>query len=138
MMPQFDAGRAFQPGLNVRNFEYLVHLLEGKDSLPNGVHWPLVAARRAGKTWALKALEDHLGKPRAQYLDLSTSAAKFKATLRVSCLLIDEPGSMLREDARRLLGTCTKLKEQKVKVFVAMSPLEWDQLRKADSSGGRD
>ena len=53
-MPQFDAGRGFQPRLNVRDFEYLLHLLEEKDSYPNGVLWPLVATRRAGKTWALK------------------------------------------------------------------------------------
>ena len=50
-MPQFDAGRGFQPRLNVRDFDYLLHLLEEKDSYPNGVLWPLVAARRAGKTW---------------------------------------------------------------------------------------
>jgi hypothetical protein len=137
MMPQFDAGRAFQPGLNVRDFEYLVHLLEGRDSLPNGVLWPLVAARRAGKTWALKALEDHLGRPRAQYLDLSTNAAKFKATVSVSCLLLDEPGPMLQQDAGKLLTICTKLKDRRVKVLIAMSPREWEQLRDADHSGGR-
>ena len=48
-MPQFDAGRGFQPGLNVRDFDYLLHLLEGKDSYPNGVLWPLVAARRRAR-----------------------------------------------------------------------------------------
>ena len=61
---------AFQPGLNVRDFEYLLHLLEARDWYPNGVLWPLVATRRAGKTWALKALENHLGQPRALYVNL--------------------------------------------------------------------
>ena len=45
-MPQFDAGRGFQRRLNVRDFGYLLHLLEEKDSYPHGVLWPLVAARR--------------------------------------------------------------------------------------------
>jgi hypothetical protein len=135
-MPQFEPGRRFQRDLNVRRFDYLLHLLEARDALPNGVLWPLVATRRAGKTWALKALEDHLGKARARYLD-PTVDKKFPPRQSVACLLVDEPASVLQPDAAPFIAACARLKESGTKILVAMSPGEWEQLRLADPDGCR-
>ncbi len=135
-MPQFDAGRGFQPRLNVRDFDYLLHLLEEKDSYPNGVLWPLVAARRAGKTWALEALGDHLGTARALYINLRGTNVASLAKLKYSCLLIDEAGLVLRDEPKKLIETCQKLKEKYSKICMAISPLEWDQLWTAGRSTG--
>jgi len=135
-MPQFDAGRAFEPGLNVRDFEYLLPLLEGRDWYPNGVLWPLVATRRAGKTWALKALENHLGQPRALYVNLPSQTLGYLIKQKKSCLLLDEPGTILHDDPQKLVEACSKLRDKGSKIVLAVSPAEWSRLWSVYSSRG--
>jgi 3',5'-cyclic AMP phosphodiesterase CpdA len=137
MMPQFNAGRAFEPGLNIRDFKYLLDLLEPKNSFPNGVLWPLVAARRAGKTWALRALEDHLGESRALYLDLRPPSSASLKKQKKSCLLLDEPGQILKADPQGFIKACKELKAKgSSKIIMAMSPGEWEFLWELGNSTG--
>jgi hypothetical protein len=91
-MRAFDVRRAYAPERDVRDHSHLLDLLM---SLPvNGVIWPLVGARRAGKTWTLKALEHHLGladKTSVRYLDLRKFGRALPSVPPGTTLLLDEP-----------------------------------------------
>ena len=127
----------FEPELNVRDFGYLLPQLEGRDSYPNGVLWPLVATRRARKTWALKALENHLGQPRALYVNLPSQSLGYLIKQKKSCLLLDEPGTILRDDPQKLVEACSKLRDKgSSKIVLAVSPAEWSRLWSVYSSKG--
>src|SRR5690349_12184243 len=76
MMGAFNVRKPYSPERDVRSHGHLLDLLQ---SLPdNGVLFPLVGARRAGKTWTLKAIEHHLGRVpagTALYIDLRKAGA---------------------------------------------------------------
>jgi hypothetical protein len=59
-MSAFDLQRGYAPDLNVRDFSRLVDTLLHSRKPREGVLYPLIGARRAGKTWALKAIEHAL------------------------------------------------------------------------------
>jgi 3',5'-cyclic AMP phosphodiesterase CpdA len=130
-MRTFDAGRRYEPGLDVRNLGDVLKLLRG--ARPNGAIWPMLAARRSGKTWTLQALEHLLGPGAARFLDLRSGGdgATFDATAPAPCLLLDEPGPRLA-DAPRFLSRCAALHSSGIKILVAMTPGEWSLLEEAD------
>jgi hypothetical protein len=116
-MPLLRAGRPYEPGLDVRDRDDLVALVQG--ALPHGVLWPLLAVRRAGKTWTLKALERRLGPSAACVLDLRHDGPKFDAEPPGPCLLIDEPGARLGPaSAVKFIRRCAVLRDQGIKVLV--------------------
>ena len=110
-MRAFDVRRPYSPERDVRDHGQLLDLLL---SLPaNGVVWPLVGARRAGKTWTLKALEHHLGladKASVRYLDLRKFGRALPSVPPGTALLLDEPqlaghGGNPRDGRRRISTT---------------------------------
>ncbi|WP_437899841.1 metallophosphoesterase [Sorangium sp. So ce124] len=136
MTRAFDVRRSYAPERDVRDHAQLLDLLL---SLPvNGVIWPLVGARRAGKTWTLKALEHHLGladKTRVRYLDLRKFGRALPSVPPGTTLLLDEPqlagqGGSPR-DASAFLRWCVDLYTTNTTIFLAMSPAEWIALERA-------
>jgi 3',5'-cyclic AMP phosphodiesterase CpdA len=136
-MAIFRAGRGYERKLDVRDHEDLLQLLEhGK---PNGTLWPLVAARRAGKTWTLRALEHAMGKQDAHFIDLRTDGEVFDAEPQARCLLLDEPGPRLKnaKTAKTFIARCGTLHTRGIKLLLAMSPGEWGLLERADRASRR-
>ncbi|WP_437490495.1 metallophosphoesterase [Sorangium sp. So ce1014] len=140
-MRAFDVRRPYSPERDVRDHGHLLDLLL---SLPaNGVVWPLVGARRAGKTWTLKALEHHLGSAggaSVRYLDLRRVGAELPAVPPGTTLLLDEPqvagkGGSPR-DAIAFLRWCEDLYKASTRILLAMSPAEWIALERADGDAG--
>ncbi|WP_437818383.1 metallophosphoesterase family protein [Sorangium sp. So ce1078] len=140
-MRAFDVRRQYSPERDARDHGPLLDLLL---SLPaNGVIWPLVAARRAGKTWTLKALEHHLGSAggtSVRYLDLRRVGAALPAVPPGTTLLLDEPqlagkGGTPR-DAVAFLRWCDDLYQARTRVLLAMSPAEWIALERAAGDAG--
>ncbi|WP_437729491.1 metallophosphoesterase [Sorangium sp. So ce861] len=134
-MGAFNVRRPYSPERDVRDHGQLLDLLL---SLPaNGVLWPLVGARRAGKTWTLKALAHHLGsagETSVLYLDLRR-AATLPAVPPGTTLLLDEPqlagnGGSPR-DAIAFLRWCDGLYRESTRILLAMSPAEWVALERA-------
>ena len=76
-MAIFDATRTYDHRHDVRRHDDLVGLLQG--SWPNGTFWPLVAARRMGKTWTLQGVRHQMGTASVQFLDLRHGGAAFDA-----------------------------------------------------------
>jgi hypothetical protein len=140
-MAIFNAQASYDPRRNVRDPTKLVELL---GSLPQeGVLFPLVGARRAGKTWALRAVESAL-KQRpgrtVRYVDLRYYGSGLPDTLQEDCLLLDEPeltgtGKRVREPAA-FLRWCKSAYESNKVLLLAMSPAEWAVLQQADESVG--
>ncbi|WP_437283609.1 metallophosphoesterase [Sorangium sp. So ce375] len=135
-MRAFDVRRPYSPERDVRDHG---HLLDRLMSLPaNGVLWPLVGARRAGKTWTLKALEHHLGladKTSVRYLDLRRVGPALPSVPPGITLLLDEPqlagqGGTPR-DASAFLRWCRDLYSDNTRILLAMSPAEWIALERA-------
>ncbi|WP_437959879.1 metallophosphoesterase [Sorangium sp. So ce119] len=141
-MRAFDVRRPYSPERDVRDHGQLLDLLL---SLPaNGVVWPLVGARRAGKTWTLKALEHHLGSAggmNVRYMDLRKAGPTLPVVPPGTTLLLDEPqlagkGGSPR-DATAFLRWCGDLYGSSTRVLLAMSPAEWIALeRAADGDAG--
>ncbi len=135
-MTVFDARSDYQAARDVRDHRPILDLL---GSLPQkGVLWPVVGARRAGKTWTLRALErlarDRPPRP-PTYLDLRRARTALPRPAPGSCLLLDEPqlspeGTAGR-DAAELLRWCQKLHADGTTIVLAMSPAEWVALAKA-------
>jgi 3',5'-cyclic AMP phosphodiesterase CpdA len=136
-MTEFDAkDTRYDASRDVRDHTHLIRLLR---ALPQeGVLFPLVGTRRAGKTWALKALESALkqipGKT-ALYVDLRRLPSELPGAFAEECLLLDEPelsgeGTRVR-DSKGFLRWCLKLYESKKILLVAMSPAEWVALQQA-------
>ncbi|WP_437626111.1 metallophosphoesterase family protein [Sorangium sp. So ce1151] len=135
-MRAFDVRRSYSPERDVRDHAHLLDLLL---SLPaNGVVWPLVGARRAGKTWTLKALEHHLGSAggmAVRYMDLRRAGPTLPVVPSGITLLLDEPqlagkGGSPR-DATAFLRWCDDLYRANTRVLLAMSPAEWVALERA-------
>lgn len=140
-MPVFDARAEYEQRRDVRDHRELLKLL--KKPPHRSVLYPLVGARRAGKTWTLRALELlHNGKKKngaACFLDLRQMGAALPEKPPAQCLLLDEPeltgeGSR-RRDPGELLAWCRKQKDQGATLLLAMSPAEWATLNAVDETG---
>jgi hypothetical protein len=135
-MGVFNVGGRYHRELDVRAYGDLLALLNGPR--PNGILWPLLASRRAGKTWTLAALEEKLGVTVARFLDLRYDGAVFDADPPpTSCLLLDEPGPRLMDSAAEFIARCTHLHAQGIKILLALSPGEWTLLAKADRAANK-
>lgn len=139
-MAVFNVRSPYSADRDVRDHAHLLDLLR---SLPvNGVVWPLVGARRAGKTWTLKALEHHLARvpgTSALYLDLRKSGPALPSVSPGTTLLLDEPqlagkGGSPR-DAATFLAWCNDLYRSNIRVLLAMSPAEWMALESVAPAG---
>lgn len=135
MAPVFDARADYIAARDVRDHSALLTLL---DSPPQkGVLFPLVAARRAGKTWALKALEHALAGSRGHtvgYVDLRRHGPDLSRVPEAKILLLDEPeltgtGSRVRP-AGDFLRWCEDRHGGGTTLLLAMSPAEWVVLQK--------
>jgi hypothetical protein len=139
-MPIYDARAEYEPRRDVRDHRELTKLLRKPPQ--RSVLYPLVGARRGGKTWTLRALEllqNGKKKGVAQYVDLRQLDGGLPAVPPAPCLLLDEPeltgeGSR-RRDAGELLAWCRRQKAQGATLLLAMSPAEWAALRAADAAG---
>jgi 3',5'-cyclic AMP phosphodiesterase CpdA len=140
-MTIFNARSGYAPVRDVRDQSALVDLL---GTLPQeGVIWPLVGPRRAGKTWTLKALEYRLcqlAPGAARYVDLRKTGSDLTRVSPAPCLLLDEPeltgpADQLR-DVRAFLQWCQERHAAGTVVLLAMTPAEWVVLRKAGEKGG--
>jgi predicted MPP superfamily phosphohydrolase len=114
---------------NVRDFDDLLRPLRDPKVFPQGAFWPLVGTRRAGKTWALCAIEDALDREMVKRVELRDD--DLPRRLGRNILLIDEPGAALERDPGGFVERCDALKNRPigpVKILVAMSPGEWAGL----------
>lgn len=137
-MGTFRVTRPYSPELDVRDRDDLLQRIESQP--PNGVVWPLVAARRAGKTWTLRAIEhrfNELQPGAARFLDLRRPDAALGRQPSGDCLLLDEPGAELARDARAFLDRCTELYTAGTQIVLAMTPAEWVLLREAGEKAAR-
>lgn len=141
MAPVFDARADYVAERDVRDHAELVALLKG---LPQkGVLFPLVGARRAGKTWELKALEYTLAGSRGgavRYVDLRRHGPDFSKVPEAECLLLDEP-ELTGTGARvRLAGDFLRWCEERHRggttLLLAMSPAEWVVLQREGEPRG--
>ncbi|MCC6558570.1 MAG: metallophosphoesterase [Polyangiaceae bacterium] len=140
-MSTFEVNRTYDPALDARDYGRLPErLLRQPD---HGILWPIVAARRGGKTWTLRAMERRLNElePRsARYLDLREAYPRLPAGLTARCLLLDEPqiaaatAEQVRDPAR-FLAWCARLHKADKRLVLAMTPAEWSRLREADAAG---
>jgi predicted MPP superfamily phosphohydrolase len=126
----FDPTATHDQAHDVRRWEYLSHKLN-KGS--NGCLHVLVAPRRAGKTWALRALEAGTG---GHYLDLraGTEDDWYEENIGSSTILLDEAGRLILSEPHAFLRRCRQHKTQGRTVMVAISPREYAALRAADPS----
>ncbi len=138
----FNPQGGYKKSRDVRNWSALAQLVgEGE---PQGLFWPLVGARRSGKTWGLKGVEALLGEKRARYVSLDGYAKLSRVKCGdVEILMLDEPGShiftraaivsgCIREvdppRAAALLKWCRARRDEGKRLLVAMSPGEWSAL----------
>jgi 3',5'-cyclic AMP phosphodiesterase CpdA len=129
----FRVNRRYTPELDVRDRDDLLQRIESQP--PNGVLWPLVAARRAGKTWTLAAIEhrfNELQPGSARFFDVNRQGALPTKSEAAQCLLLDEPEAALVRDAKGFLDRCAELHAAGVNLVVAMTPAEWELLTKAE------
>ncbi len=137
-MAEFQAGGSFDVNRDVRPPTELWARVSQRN--PNGVAWPLVAARRSGKTWCLQALKQLAPPAIAQVLDLRypKDRARFRSQSSETYLLIDEPGEWLegRDGVNTLLDICDQRKKSGLTTLVAFAPTEWAQVRHARGTNG--
>lgn len=140
-MPVFDARSDYDPRRDVRDHGEL-HALVAR--LPQkGVLYPLIGARRAGKTWMLRALEHRLNGARpdaARYVDLRRVGVSLPEPAAGECLLLDEPeladdGEGAR-DPQALLAWCARAHAARAILLLAMTPAEWSVLEAAGEARG--
>jgi hypothetical protein len=136
MPPIFNARADYTAARDVRDHTELVELLASPPQ--KGVLYPLIAARRAGKTWELRALE-HALKGRSgsttRYVDLKKRKTDLSDVQPADCLLLDEPeltgqGKRVRS-ADDFLRWCTEQHQRGTTLLLAMSPAEWVLLYQA-------
>jgi hypothetical protein len=121
----FDATRTYQPKLDVRSWDRWRDRLRGE---PEGVLWALIGSRRSGKTWALRALESN----DAIYLNLQMDSESLSRSHNRGCLLVDEPGRALQRARLEFVERCRELKLSGIRVLIAMTPGEWQNLVELD------
>ena len=99
--------------------------------LAKGCIRPLVAARRAGKTWMLRALEhacrDTHG---ARFHDLGATGQLPTTSPEVRLWLLDEPGELLATRTDELVAWA---REQSCPLVIAMTPRELARLRATEA-----
>jgi hypothetical protein len=139
-MTVFSPKVSWSRKLDVRSdmIDEFVMMLEERS--PIGALWPVVAARRAGKTWTLRAIEDHFrmkgGPVTARYFDLRDEGDQrqfYDEKPDAVILLIDETkleGDGADERAHRLVERCRELATapHARRILIAMAPTEWDCL----------
>lgn len=125
----FDPTATYDQARDVRDWTWWKRKL---NSQPNGCLFVMVAPRRAGKTWALRALE--FTSENSRYIDLKVEGEEefFSITKDASPILVDEAGSLIRAEPLSFLRKCRDLKRLRQKVFLAASPGEYALLREAD------
>lgn len=126
----FDPTATHDKAHDVRSWDYLGYKLK---KVPNGCLHVLVAPRRAGKTWALRALEAGTG---GHYLDLraATEDDWYEKGAGSSTILVDEAGKLILAEPHAFLRRCRQHKTEGRTVMVAVSPREYAALRAADPS----
>lgn len=134
-MSAYHANRTYDPAYDVRDY---VELQDRSMSPPNGVLRCIVAARRGGKTWALRAIAKRRNDAQpasARYLRLCSAGASLEEAPAGTCLLIDEPGEALAHDPAGFLARCAELHGKGMHLVAALSPAEWARLREIDTHG---
>lgn len=138
MARTYDPRRGYTRTQDVRDWTALVDDLA--DDRPTGILWPLIGLRRAGKTWALHAVRNHLKDrgdgARASYLQLRDARARIDSVADDGFALLDEPGQRLEDGAAAFLDACERLRQRGVRVLLALTPAEWRALRDADRACG--
>lgn len=138
-MPVFNPRFDWKSESDVRRdaIEHWADMIRGQN--PRGSCWSLIAARRAGKTWALKGIEASLIKSTVDvaYIDLrQRDDVRFNENLtQRDVVLLDEPQLVGTEATARAAELVNVLKERArsgKKTFLAIVPSEWDVLRHAD------
>jgi predicted MPP superfamily phosphohydrolase len=130
------ADLAWAPDRDARDPDVVARMVgETCGTLAAGRVRPLIAVRRAGKTWALRTIE-HAKRAthQARFLDIrGVTLPTWPADGSTSLLLIDEPGTWLADDKRTtqffdwldaLTPTCH--------VVLALTPAELTLLRRFD------
>ncbi|MEM7559352.1 MAG: metallophosphoesterase [Planctomycetota bacterium] len=148
-MPQrFNTNRPYRADLDVRDHSALLGaILDGFESIV----MPVIANRRAGKTWLLKYLEEAVERQegrKAKFYDLHVPKDVldfFSTSPRADVLLLDEACQVLQTADNSLIEThdssfqaslflarCKKLAKHGNKsrtIVLALSPGEWSELR---------
>lgn len=138
MASTFRVNRPYAPNLDVRDRDDLLTRVESRP--PNGVLWPLVATRRAGKTWTLRAVEHRINQLQpgaARFFDLRSPDAPLAKAPAGDCILLDEPGADIAKNAGALLDRLAALYTEGKTIVMAMTPSEWETLRKAGEKKAR-
>jgi len=140
-MPVYDARSDYDPERDVRDHGELITVLARRPQ--KGVLYPLIGARRAGKTWTLRALEHRVceGRPgAARYVDLRQAGADLPEASAGDCLLLDEPeladDAPGRRDPQALLAWCRRAHAAGAVLLLAMTPAEWSVLQAAGEPRG--
>ena len=137
----------YRADYELRDWGALVNRIQEK---PQALFWPLLGARRSGKTWALEALEATLNGdrdvPLAAYIDLRNERSIDDIEIpQAKILLLDEPGKHLFRGAEpvvirrrgqqpdaaaieRFLQWCNKRKKEGKTLTLALTPAEWAAL----------
>jgi 3',5'-cyclic AMP phosphodiesterase CpdA len=140
-MSTFEVNRTYDPALDARDYGRLPERLTRHPD--HGILWPIVAARRGGKTWTLRAMERRLNESApgsARYVDLREAYPKLPARVQAGCVLLDEPQLAAADagrvrDARRFLAWCAQQQRAGKRLVLAMTPAEWSRLGEADGAG---
>jgi len=146
-MATYDARRGYDAGLTARDYTDLLQRV--RTPPPEGALWLVVAPRRYGKTWTLRALEHQLGAS-ACYLELrlptdKTTWSSGKKVKPGGSWLLDEISGLVEtgDEARSLqaaqefLSRCEKLRSAKTNVVLALTPRELHDLQRADGGNRR-
>ncbi len=134
-MRTFNVNARYDLSRDVRDHSNLLALT--RVPAPNGVLYPLVAARRAGKTWTLLALERLCVDNgfSSQFIDMRRGELPAPENVDSQCLLLDEPqlaaDAHIPRDSGAFLEWCDKLHNKHVAIVLAMSPAEWITLKQA-------
>lgn len=145
MPNEFDPQRQYSQEHDVRDWRNLVdRVARGSE----GLFWPILGARRSGKTWALNALAAKLDN--ARFFNLNDGLPD---PSDADVLLIDEPGTWIFKPApegstrhdhivhearlTQLLAWCEAQKKRETAVVVALTPGEWATVEDRCRRGGK-
>jgi len=135
-MNTFDPRQKFSPERDARAALHR-QLARAVEAAPTGnVCWVIAAPRRAGKTWALRALEGLVSKAHRYDIHGEPKIPQ-RAYNAGSTLLLDEPGAALARDAEAFVERCRLLEKRGVRVVVAVTPGELERLQVGCAEKGR-
>jgi len=144
---------SFDPEHELRDWDTLMRTIQGR---PEGVFWPVLGARRSGKTWALRALVHGLGEAafhvQLEQIPQDELALPSRAQGQ-RFLMLDEPGRHLFHEtppeelrtkgwrknikgAGRLLKWLQCLVDEEHILTLALTPAEWEVMLEAGASDG--